>query len=365
MIEDKNMDQSPDSIMNTGLQEQMASLQQLVKQQAEQLSLLQQQTNAANTSSQSVAWPAATRPRPILPDPDTFDGSDRALYPEFRSKLDAKLTLDQAALGSHCEMLWYAYYRLSGAAAGQILPWMKIYAKLDESITKKQIDAFFDHLDFTFLDKSLQEKALQRLNTIRQGKRSFQELLAEFQRLLMEAGGHAWDDAVKIGFLNEAMNWEMKDRMVSVKADKEFEPYCRQLQEVANKLDEVQQLANTRKTASVKRPTPTFYLNSASQSPTATTPDMMDWEPSTRRNKNTQQRRAKWIDDKEYQQRRSKGVCLRCGSAAHQIRTCPFLPARRPQINTQLHTAEARIADLSDAVLEEEDGHEAPMLGKE
>ena len=91
----------------------------------------------------------------------------------------------------------------------------------------------------------------------------------------------------------------------------------------------------------------------------------MDWEPSTRRNKNTQQRRAKWIDDKEYQQRRSKGVCLRCGSAAHQIRTCPFLPARRPQINTQLHTAEARIADLSDAVLEEEDGHEAPMLGKE
>ena len=105
-----------------------------------------------------------------MPDPDIFDGSDRALYPEFRSKLDAKLTLDQAALGSHREMLWYAYYHLSGAAAGQILPWMKTYAKLDESITKKQIDAFFDHLDFTFLDKSLQKKALQRLNTIRQGK---------------------------------------------------------------------------------------------------------------------------------------------------------------------------------------------------
>ena len=40
-VEDKNMDQSPNSIMNTGLQGQMASLQQLVKQQAEQLSLLQ------------------------------------------------------------------------------------------------------------------------------------------------------------------------------------------------------------------------------------------------------------------------------------------------------------------------------------
>ena len=126
-VEDKNMDQSPDYTTTTGLQEQMASLQQLVKQQAEQLSLLQQQADATNTSPQlqpepqPLAQPAAIRPHPILPDPDTFDGSDRALYPEFRSKLDAKLTLDQAALGSHREMLWYAYYHLSGAAAGQIL----------------------------------------------------------------------------------------------------------------------------------------------------------------------------------------------------------------------------------------------------
>ena len=72
---------------------------------------------------------------------------------------------------------------------------MKVYAKLDETITKKQIDAFFDYLDFTFLDKSLQKKALQRLNSICQGKQSFQELLAEFQCLLIEAGGHSWDDA--------------------------------------------------------------------------------------------------------------------------------------------------------------------------
>lgn len=55
----------------------------------------------------------------------------------------------------------------------------------------------------------------------------------------MEAGGHQWDDAVKIGFLNEALRWELKDRMVSVNAERRFEPYCRQLQEISNKLDEV------------------------------------------------------------------------------------------------------------------------------
>ena len=89
------MDQS----LDTSLQKQMASLQQLVKHLAEQPSLLQQQADAINTSPQlqpepqPVAQSAAIRPRPILPDPDTFDGSDHALYPEFRSKLDAKLTL--------------------------------------------------------------------------------------------------------------------------------------------------------------------------------------------------------------------------------------------------------------------------------
>ena len=74
-----------------------------------------------------------------------------------------------------------------------------------------------------------------------------------------------------------------------------------------------------------------------------------------------QQRQAKWIDDKEYKQWRFKGVCLHCGSAAHQIHICLFLSACQPQ----LHTAKAKIADLSDAVLEEEDGHETPILRKE
>ena len=101
----------------------MATLQQLVRQQAEQLNLLQQQANAINTSPQpqSEPQPTVTCPRLILPDPDIFDGSDHALYPEFQSKLDAKLILDQTALGFYCEMLWYTYYHLSGAAAGQIL----------------------------------------------------------------------------------------------------------------------------------------------------------------------------------------------------------------------------------------------------
>ena len=68
------------------------------------------------------------RPRPVLPDPETFDGINRAMYLQFKTKLLAKLSVDREALGGPNERLWYAFGRLSGSAAAQILPWISIHA---------------------------------------------------------------------------------------------------------------------------------------------------------------------------------------------------------------------------------------------
>ena len=63
----------------------------------------------------------------------------------------------------------------------------------------------------------------------------------------------------------------------------------------------------------------------------------------------------KWIDDKEYQQWRSKEVCLCCGSAAHLYLS--LFTSMLIQTSIQLHITEVKIADLSDAVLKKEDEH--------
>ena len=55
------------------------------------------------------------RPRPVLPDPETFNGTNRAMYQQFRTKLLAKLSVDREALGGPNERLWYAFGRLSGS----------------------------------------------------------------------------------------------------------------------------------------------------------------------------------------------------------------------------------------------------------
>ena len=157
----------------------------------------------------------------------------------------------------------------------------------------------------------------------------------------------------------------MKNRMMSVKTDKEFEFYCCQLQEITNKLDEIQWLVKKQNTISVKHPMLASYSNSASQSPITVKSDMMNWKSSKQRNKNTQQRQAKWIDDKEYQQQRFKEVCLCCGSAVHQIHICLFLSVHWSQTSTQLYITETKIVDLFDAMLEKENEHEILMLRKE
>jgi hypothetical protein len=59
---------------------------------------------------------------------------------------------------------------------------------------------------------------IAKLNTLRQGRRSFQELLTEFDRLLLEAGGYGWVDTVKKGYLRAAINNELRERLITMMA---------------------------------------------------------------------------------------------------------------------------------------------------
>jgi len=64
------------------------------------------------------------KPKPCLPNPDKFDGKDKALYPQFEGSLRAKLRIDGPAIGGENEQVWYAFGRLADEAAGRIYPWI-------------------------------------------------------------------------------------------------------------------------------------------------------------------------------------------------------------------------------------------------
>ena len=80
------------------------------------------------------------RPRPILPDPEQYDGEEMNAYPQFESKLQ----VDEAALGGPYERLWYAFGRLKGKAAQCLHPWIEANGKDRGRITDNAIKEFFE-----------------------------------------------------------------------------------------------------------------------------------------------------------------------------------------------------------------------------
>ena len=161
-----------------------------------------------------------------------------SLFPQFEGKLLAKLQIDKAAIGDEKDRIWYGFNRLEGKAATRIFPWILTYKD-----TGKFTEAeFFKQLNVAFLDQALQEKAITRLNTLRQYGRSFADLISEFDRLLLEAGGHAWDDKVKKGYLKAALNQSLREKMVVIEEKDTYEGFCAQVKGVADRLAELQRL---------------------------------------------------------------------------------------------------------------------------
>ncbi|KAK9364578.1 hypothetical protein V1509DRAFT_667903 [Lipomyces kononenkoae] len=129
--------------------------------------------------------PDTKRPRAKLPDPEKFTGEDLSLFPQFLGKLQAKLEIDAAAIGTGRDHVWYGFSRLDGKAAARLYPWTSTYK---DSATNFTVESFYMQLSIAFEDQAQRDKALNRLNTLRQGSRSFNELLSELDRLLLEAG---------------------------------------------------------------------------------------------------------------------------------------------------------------------------------
>lgn len=289
------------------------------------------------------------RPRQILPDPEVFKG-DIASYQNFKHLLKAKLYVDRQALGGPYERLWYAYGRLSGNAASHILPWMIANADSPAAVNDSTVTRLFEHLDFNYMDKELQRKAMYNLSALKQGSRTINELLATFDRYLMEAGQQNQPDNVKIFWLENTLNDDIFNRLVNAPTCNTFSEYCVQLQGVYDRHQKYQQRTAEHRRPSNRRATTAMFPPSAVPTPVAPAQDdPMDWEPSASRARNPQRKRARWVSSEEIRRRKQDGCCFRCGSAGHQIGQCPFLPAQRPTTRV----AELNAEDVTDAVLED------------
>ncbi|OJD12105.1 hypothetical protein ACJ73_09409 [Blastomyces percursus] len=118
----------------------------------------------------------------------------------------AKIAIDGQAIGNEQARVWYAFGRLEGKASARIHPWV-------DSETSK----------FT---------------NLKQGKRSFDELLAELEQLLLEAGGHEWADPIKKGYLKGGFNRELKRHLLGLDEKESYDGFKDQVKTVADRVED-------------------------------------------------------------------------------------------------------------------------------
>jgi hypothetical protein len=278
-----------------------------------------------------VTEPASSSQRKAkhsLSHPDKYDGVNKAAYPAFKGHLRAKLRIDRGAIGDEPEQVWYAFGRLSDKASERMFPWIETIERKGDALTT---DAFFAQLDAAFYNEQIPQRALEWINTRKQGNTPFRDFLQTFEQKLLEAGGWDFSDGVRKGYLRAALSLELITQLVGKEEPAKYSDFVAIIRRVSDDLDTIKRIKRHRSGGGTTAPT----------REEAAPIEVMDWEPAiqvaatgnlaNRGRVGTDSRpRAKWVSQETLEQRRENRQCLRCGRDDHFISKCGYAPARQP-----------------------------------
>jgi hypothetical protein len=254
----------------------------------------------------------ATQQRKRLPDPSAFEGK-RSEFRPWLAQVWAKLSVDMGNEPGDVRF-WYVHSRLSGAALGQITPWVSALVDKKTTLDGDALDNLIQQLRNAYDNPESVERAVRKLDSLQQGTSSFAKYLARFERTLLEEGGLSWDDTVKKAFLTRGLSVEIQRTLLAVPTPATYTDYCSQLHLVSRNLEAIRV-----KEKKEWRPSP-------QPRPVAPAAESMEWEPT-----GATQVAATSIKRSEFQKNRGRKKekrgketrsCFKCGKAGHIVRDC-------------------------------------------
>lgn len=249
-----------------------------------------------------------------LPHPPTFEGVKSNFKP-WLSQVYAKLSVDMCNSPGSVRF-WYVHSRLGATPLAQVTPWVQARVSVNKSLDEVALDQLIQQLRNAYDDPESQERAMRSLQTLKQNGKSFSSYLAKFERLLLEAGGLEWDEAVKKAMLSNGLSLDIQKTLAATPTPPTYDAYISLIHTVAHNLDSIK----LQEKGARSRPVPT------------TAGEPMDWESSRTVTVASQSRarRAVWVSKEVLEERKAQGSCLRCGNGGHFSKQCELLPARRP-----------------------------------
>lgn len=288
-------------------------------------------------SSKNEGPKAEKRPKERLPLLREFGGK-RADWEEWHLAATLKIRADGKAIGGEGDHFDYLVSRLTGDAAKATHAFA--LEKIKDGTGSSE--SLISYLSRLYDDPNREARAIQALHDMRQGdNEAFGPFITKFETTLANAGGGRYDDGQRIAYLRNALNYELRNRLIGNKPPSDWSSYVAFLQTIDSELQALQiGRRHAPPTAAAKKTT----LGDI------TTAEPMDWEPTAPITSNQMVvrngRHAKWVSEATITFRKQRGLCLRCGHQGHMIRDCPFLPAAR---TTQAKVMESKTIELADA----------------
>ncbi|KHO10702.1 hypothetical protein MAA_11706 [Metarhizium robertsii ARSEF 23] len=220
-------------------------------------------TSPANIHSpQQGQLPA--KKKPTLPNPQRLDRT-RKLFCPWLLQMRSKLHVDGPALGGSFDQFVYIYSQLDKTPQAIAAAYLE----------KGGLDGLSNPVDFLkymstcYADPNIEQRALSRLETIRQGpQENFAIFLPKFEKELADSGGASWDNAVKINFLKRVISGELPLQSLGANLD-ELRFYNRSREQSSGQAKSKNQVSKTKNS---------FQTPAGEETPS----DPMDWDYKNR-----------------------------------------------------------------------------------
>ncbi|KJZ68663.1 hypothetical protein HIM_11948 [Hirsutella minnesotensis 3608] len=273
------------------------------------------QNGASHGTDASEQKPA--KRKPTLPDPQRFDGT-RKKFRAWQLEMQSKLRVDGVAIGSPADQFAYIYARLDQ------IPQSMAAAFFERGGPDGRFDPdlFMQYLVSCYADPNAEQRALTRLETMRQGpKESFAAFLPKFEKELAESGGATWADSVRINTLKRVINQELRTHLAGqLNLPREYPAFVNALQNLGANLEDLRfynQHTNN-KSLDVKSPSKDRPQGQKLRSPTPSPGEPMDWEPVK---SNRLAGAGKSLERKHFVPLEER-TCFGCGKLGHIAVNC-------------------------------------------
>jgi hypothetical protein len=258
-----------------------------------------------------------TKKKPTIPNPKLFDGNRRN-FQAWQLAMESKLQVDGPALGGPADQFAYIYARLDQTPQSLAAA----YFRRGGNDGSRNPAEFMEYLSSCYGDPHLKQRALNRLETMRQDqKESFAAFLPRFERELADSGGANWDDEIKINALRRVLNREMETYLIGqLILPTAYPGFVNALQSLGANI-EGHRFRN-RKTDHQQpfRRNPNHGEGNRDRQPPPTqkegTIDQMDWEPTKAGKAGSGRKSSGKPTDKTGPQ------CYSCGGYGHIAREC-------------------------------------------